>query len=130
MSLKRDLAVKQKVIDAIRQAAEDSNGEVEFLASYSGRGMFGDKCVGLTGSMGDIMHLIAEVIVAAGDEMHDAAFDCDSDDKESLEAVGDAQGLFVQTVYSLLKFDTDTMGRGEVVYFRGLITSSAHYADN
>lgn len=44
---------------AIKDAVEGSGLELEFRNNYSGRGMFGNRCVGVVGDRSDLMSLLA-----------------------------------------------------------------------
>ena len=55
----------QKIAEMVQQACLDTEGsedEVSFYNNYSGRGMYGNRCVGITGSERACNRLIAEVI--------------------------------------------------------------------
>lgn len=71
----------------------ESDGEFE-TRSYSGRGMYGDTCLGVTidGGIGRMLALIVE-----------------SADEDNREALGE----------TLRSMRTDSMGRGTIVYFPG-----------
>ena len=51
-----------KSIQEMLKEAAESFGEVSFYNTYSGRGMYGRQCVGITGSESDCLGVIAEVI--------------------------------------------------------------------
>lgn len=94
----------------IKDTAEDS-GAANFYNGYSGRGMYGRKCVGLTGSMQDIMQVIGAVI-------KEAHFN--SDEIE-----------FTDVVDCLLDFKQDSMGLDVIVYWPELepVTESENEND-
>ena len=71
-------------------------GEVSFYNDYSGRGMYGRKCVGLSGSLRDCMQVIAEVIK----------------DAHLCEQLN-----FNDVVDTLLDAQQDSMGRGVILYW-------------
>ena len=82
--------------ELIKDAAECAD-EVTFRNGYSGRGMYGKKCVGIVGTMINCMAVIAEVIKTC------------KDDEDFDEAVD-----------TLLQFTTDNMGWDVIVYWEEL----------
>lgn len=82
--------------ELLRDACNDS-GEVNFRHNYSGRGMYGRECVGITGDMDDCMAVIGEVI------------------KQQREEPG-----FDDAVDTLLNFSKDSMGRDVILYWSDL----------
>lgn len=72
----------------------DAGDAVSFYNGYSGRGMYGDRCVGITGCFGDCMLVIADVI------------------KEIREDAG-----FEDMVDTLLDFKQDGMGCNVIIYW-------------
>lgn len=82
--------------EQLRDACDDS-GEVEFYNGYSGRGMYGEQCVGITGSFSDCMLVIAELIKAEREESG-----------------------FNDMVDQLLDFKQDSMGRDVILYWPDL----------
>ena len=90
---------------AIKEAAEYNN--VNFR-SYSGRGMYGRSCVGITGSHSDCMQVISAVIQEA---MYTLAEE--TDDEKVMSLLNEKQ----QEVDILLNFNTDSMGRRDIVLY-------------
>ena len=78
---------------ALQQLLEDA--EVEGLRDYSGRAMYGDKCLAITGGLGEIMAAIVTACLHA-----------DVDDETKYEIERAVRGV-----------RTDSMGRDTVVYF-------------
>jgi len=74
--------------------------EVDYRARYSGRGMYGQECVGILGQEEDCMQLIAEVIK----ELH-------------VNLASDEEGLFDEAVSALMRFDKDNMGMSGVILY-------------
>jgi hypothetical protein len=88
----------------IKSACEDS-GLAEFYNAYSGRGMYGKQCVGITGDKSQCMQVLAEVIKASKDEV----------------AIDDGVLTFEEIVDTLMEFEQDSMGRSDVIiYWRTL----------
>ena len=79
----------------LKSACEDS-GEVNFRNTYSGRGMYGRQCVGITGSRDDCMRVIASVIC----ELHNMD-----------------NSAFEEEVEELLGSDQDSMGYDIILYW-------------
>jgi len=86
--------------EMIRSAIlELDNDDVTLRESYSGRGMYGRNCPGITGSFNGCMDVIAEVIKAA-------------------YGAGDVEGARV--VDTLLCFRQDSMGLDVIIYWEDL----------
>ncbi len=85
--------LQQRLKDAVENMGGDAD-EVSFYNGYSGRGMYGRKCVGITGSMGDCLSVLGELI------------------KEAKEEAG-----FDDMVDTLLGFRQDSMGRDVILYW-------------
>lgn len=94
---------KVNLIERLKDACEYS-GEVSFRDDYSGRGMYGKECVGISGGYSACQRLIGEVIIQLGQDMQDATTD------QHLEAFEDA-------IPKLLNFNSDSMGRDVILYF-------------
>jgi hypothetical protein len=90
----------QAIALLIRDVAVDSGMfDVGFRNNYSGRGMYGRKCVGITGSEQECQQVIAAVIK----EAHSRA---DQDDLE-----------FDDVVDAVLDFSKDSMGFDMILYW-------------
>ena len=100
-------SIQQLLKDACAQS-EDSEYDVSFRNDYSGRGMYGRNCVGITGSETGCMKLIAEVIKGAREELKTVQLG-------SSEYEGDT--LFGELVDTLLNYDRDSMGRSIILYW-------------
>jgi len=92
-----------RAVKAACEMTEGSEHEASFYNGYSGRGMYGKQCVGVTGSERAVMAVIQEVIKEAHyDSAHDDTVD------------------FELTVDTLLNYERDSMGMDIVVYWREL----------
>ena len=78
----------------------DESGELEFR-NYSGRGMFGEQCLGITGNIGSIISNLVSLAFEQGGEMSDT-------DKMHI-VTGLSRGVSV-----------DSMGLSSIVYFPGV----------
>lgn len=108
--------------ELIRDMVDQANGDdgpVHFRAGYSGRGMYGMRCVGIVGSMRACMRVIAEVIKWELDSVPD------SSDPGRYAAQREVERL----VDTLLAFDTDSMGRSDVILYWPTIAAVAETAD-
>ncbi len=68
----------QQLITLIREACQqtrDSENQVSFRNSYSGRSMYGSQCVGITGSKRACYQVVGEVIKQLHNESEDTNFD-------------------------------------------------------
>jgi hypothetical protein len=90
----------QELIEEACKQTEGSGAEVNFRNSYSGRGMYGQQCVGITGGRKDCMRVIAEVIKMAYAES------IENDDIDKDDAVD-----------TLLDHDQDSMGHDIILYW-------------
>lgn len=106
----------ESVQKMLKAACEDS-GEVEFRNDYSGRGMYGRKCVGITGSRNECARLVGEVIKQMTQELFEHAIDCE-DGQEN--AAYDLNDQVQQGIDKLLDQSMDSMGLDVIVYFERL----------
>lgn len=95
---------KVNLIERLKDACE-YDGEISFRDDYSGRGMYGKECVGISGGYSACQRLIAEVIIQIGQGMQ-AANDGDPDFDE-----------FEEAVRKLMNFASDSMGSDVILYF-------------
>ncbi len=97
-------------IEVAGQVAEGSEGTIRLHRHYSGRGMFGEQCLGITvdreiSEVGLGAKLILEYMVAHS-EAEDLDYDATPDENEILDI--------------LERSCTDSMGLGTIVYFPGI----------
>lgn len=102
-----------KIKELLQQVIEDGGHDVT-LRDYSGRGMYGRKCIAIVGSMSACQEVIAEVLKQASEEMFDAARDMTDEDAN---AVYDQQSIFQDMIGTLVTFNWDSMGLSQVVYW-------------
>jgi hypothetical protein len=109
----------QERLEDICKQTEDSEHEVHFRNDYSGRGMSGRSCVGITGSRRGCMQVIAEVIKQAATDMVD-----------NIENPG-TELKFDEMIDTLLGFDQDSMGYDIIMYWSDLpsIDSAGELSD-
>ena len=93
------------------EVVEDGFEDVSFRKDYSGRGMYGRNCVGISGSMGDCQAAIAEAIIQAG---------IDSQTVQLGSSREETDEFFRQSVRTLLDYNEDSMGRGVILYWPNL----------
>ncbi len=89
----------QYLQNALQLLCEQVDDEVSFRNDYSGRGMYGKSCVGITGSKSGCMQIIAEVIKAS---------------------VNDTEMTVEEVVDMLLNFEQDSMGLDVILYWPDL----------
>lgn len=87
----------QAIAELIREIAENGDEDTGFRNNYSGRGMYGRSCVGITGSKEDCQALIAEVIKEARYR------------EDSLD--------FGELVDAVLDYSQDSMGLDVIIYW-------------
>jgi hypothetical protein len=96
------------------QAACEDSGEVQFRNDYSGRMMYGRKCVGITGSWKNCQSVIAHVIGAMTADVFDVTMDGDEMEADDLHNT-------VQTnIEELMSFSFDQMGHDVIIYWPDL----------
>ncbi len=90
----------QEMIEEACKQTEDSEHEVHFRNSYSGRGMYGSQCIGITGSHKACLQVIGQVIKEA------YAVSTNEDEIDPGQAID-----------TLIDFDQDSMGRDIILYW-------------
>lgn len=100
----------------LKAACEDS-GNVDFYNGYSGRGMYGTKCVGLTGSFTSCMNIVGEVLKQMTQELFSTAIDS-TDGEEN--AAYDLNDKVQEAIDKLTDMSYDSMGLDMIVYFPAL----------
>ena len=107
----------------LKEACEDAGEDfASFRNDYSGRGMYGSRCVGITGTMGECQPILAQVIKnmsmnlsAVAKESMDPDFSATEDD------LADTENEFDKQVDALMNFSQDSMGMsGVILYWPGL----------
>lgn len=83
----------------IQEIAENSDDDCRFRSSYSGRGMYGRECVGITGDRGQLQLVIAEII------------------KETHHSLAGLNMDFDHVVDLVMNYSEDSMGRGSIFYW-------------
>jgi len=82
-----------------------------FRNNYSGRAMYGKRCVGIVGSYGECMAVIAKVIIDSRAEL--SRVQMGSSEEECTR-------LFTEAVYTLLNYTQDNMGLDIILYWPSL----------
>lgn len=110
----------QAVQELLREACEevDADYTVSFHNDYSGRGMYGSKCVGISGSwqacrlvIGLAIKGMASHLVAVARESKDPDFSATDED------LGDTEHDFEQAIDKLMDQCHDDMGLGTIIYW-------------
>lgn len=106
-------------IQELLQEACDEN-DVE-LRSYSGRGMYGDTCIGIVGDQRSCFRAISDAIRTAVGNVVDNALDMTDDaSEEEFRQVRKEQEEVDNLIRSLLNYRMDNMGLDIVVYWEDL----------
>ena len=84
------------------------SGDVSFRADYRGRGMYGRKCVAITGGKDDCMRIIGTVICALRTNLKMVQLGSSHAEQDR---------VFVELVDLLLGFAEDNMGFDRVLYW-------------
>jgi hypothetical protein len=88
----------------LRDAVDNSCGDVSYRSDYSGRAMYGKRCIGIDGGVADCHKVIAEVIHSIMDEV------IDSQDSQVREEARDVIDV-------LMSYRQDSMGLGMILYW-------------
>ena len=105
-----------KLVDRIEHAT--ITGDVRFQRNYSGRGMFGKECIGVVCSHADFAHLLATVVKNWNDRLL-ALADTDYNTPDGIQA----KKQFDAELESLFHYQTDTMGKTDLIYYWPHLTS-------
>lgn len=109
------------LIEALRTLCEESDYEIRFEGQYSGRGMFGKKCVGLVGLKPTAMRFIGGVIQDFHFKAYELAVQVDGPNRDSMSEKADLALLRAQEVTDLLmSMEWDTMGYDVIAYWKEL----------
>jgi hypothetical protein len=85
---------------------------------YSGRGMYGRECIGITGSLSDCMQLIAAVIKQTAHDAVEKALEAGIDGTAEEQGESEAAATEVDVnVDILLGYKQDSMGHDVVLYW-------------
>lgn len=112
------MSKKFNLAECIRDTVEQSDG-IEFYNNYSGRGMYGRKCVGVVGERDQIMEMLSELINELIDEAVYAArvSEASSSKEEEIEAADHLCAEVQAAVRTLLNSGQDSMGIDVIVYW-------------
>jgi hypothetical protein len=124
------MANKINLAELIREAA-DCTDELFFRKNYSGRGMFGRKCVALTGDLRDIQKAIGEVHKSLVDHLFDAMeelFDLEMNSEEQ-EQMYATRNEVLSAIETLARWKIDSMGLSQVVYWENIQDDSDNSDD-
>lgn len=115
----------QTLIEHLQYYCDDSEGETTLVLDYSGRGMYGNTCVGVSGAKSSCMKLIGYVIKNIGMEISATALvsGLHRDDK-SADDLASVEELFDQSVDTLLNFSQDSMGLDVILYWPDLVNNA------
>lgn len=86
----------------LQKAIEELGGDVDFRTHYSGRGMYGRNCIGITGSDRQCNQVIGDAVKLAAEDYVDETIDRDE---------------FNDLVDTLMKSSQDNMGLDMIVYW-------------
>ena len=95
-----------KSIQSIIKANATQEG-VTYHKNYSGRGMYGRLCIGISGSLSECMAVIKACIV----ELHNEAQDFANDDSDY---------DFEWALELVFNYSTDNLGYDRIVYWPGM----------
>lgn len=98
----------------IKTALEDVE-EIEYHNSYSGRSMYGAKCIAISGYGPHLQQVVAGSLKALVNEAFEQARDAESDleYKQAERYLSDAH----IAIDALLNYKTDRLGQGQILYW-------------
>jgi len=96
----------------------ESSGEVFFRNDYSGRGMYGRQCVGISGNITSCQLVIAQVIKDLGWRISRVSKESiDPDYSATPEDLQETMEKYEETVQHLIQFSWDNMGLNVIIYW-------------
>jgi len=99
----------------------ESHGGVDFRNDYSGRGMYGRRCVGITGDHEQCHAVLAEVIKDMAARLARVAKESmDPDYSATLDDLITTQETFGDNIDTLMSFAQDSMGYNVIIYWPSL----------
>jgi hypothetical protein len=101
----------------LKDACEDMGDECQFRNDYSGRAMYGSRCVGITGSWKDCQRVIASVLGTMTQDLFDTAIDCDEGSETEAYNLNDT---VQEQIDKLMAFTFDSMGHDVIIYWERL----------
>lgn len=110
------LKIMQEVHEQEFGVEEDERPDLSLRTDYSGRAMYGKRCVGLDGDLDSIQKFLKEVHTAIIDMVVDAN-DVSDDDEEGLQNAHKVRHEAYDMIALLTDFRWDSMGRGMIYYW-------------
>lgn len=113
----------QSIQEALREACEDVGDSriVSFRNTYSGRGMYGSQCVGISGSLAECQLVIAQVVKNLSMALSRVAKESlDPDYSATQDDLADTENDFDNAINNLMNFSMDSMGHGTILYWPNL----------
>lgn len=105
--------IKPWILELLAEAANANC--VKLRTDYSGRGMFGRKCIGMSGTDSDINTVISETLQMAVQDLFTDTVDLDGEDTTAVYNKNDDVQQAIATL--LGRSARDSMGRGTIVYW-------------
>lgn len=106
--------MEQWVLNILKDCAEQAS--IDFRTDYSGRGMFGSRCVGISGSRDQVASVLSEVVQQIIQEVFSEAID--ADDEQSHNAAYDKNDQAQRAIDKLIGGQSqDSMGYDIIVYW-------------
>lgn len=99
----------------LAETCEELGDHVSFCTDYSGRGMFGRTCIGISGQGSDLREVIAYSIKQMTATISATAKRGDDD------ALADVENDFDNCLDTLLDYCTDDLGQGKIFYWPELV---------
>jgi hypothetical protein len=106
--------MKTKLQEDLKDACDNTGGEVRFYNGYAGRGMYGRTCVGISGPVTFCQQVLATVIKDLGWRVSSVVKE--SDDNKSAEVMDQ----YESAIDTLVTFSQDNMGYDIIMYWPSL----------
>lgn len=105
--------------ERIKEVCDDYGNEfITFDNNYSGRGMYGSRCIGIVGTPGDCQNIIGKVIMNYSMELSSTAKKAMLDEyPTTIDDLADLENEFDKAVASLLNYSQDSMGMSGVIKY-------------
>ena len=111
----------RSVQEVLKEACDESGEDVTFNNDYSGRGMYGACCVGITGTAITCRQVIAYAIKELSYSLSRVAKESvDPDYSATDDDLADTENGFDSAITELMSFNQDSMGFDVILYWPNL----------
>lgn len=100
--------LQERIKEACESAGEDF---ASFRNDYSGRGMYGHRCVGVVGTLRECQQIVGQVIKNMSSTLVAVAM------RDNNDRLSDTEYEFEEAVDKLMDFSMDSMGMSGVILY-------------